>query len=93
MGLPGLKESTFKALLNANYMMACLSRHYPIPFSKPYCAHEFIVDLRPFVQTANVTALDFAKRLQVLLMSNVSIYLFRIMGFIALQCRGQLQIL
>jgi glycine dehydrogenase len=67
MGLSGLREATFKALLNANYMMTCLARHYPISFNtgSPYCAHEFIVDLGPFADSSNITALDVAKRLQV----------------------------
>lgn len=68
MGLPGLQEATFKALLNANYMMACLTPYYPtisLGEGKPVCAHEFVLDLRPFVESAGITALDVAKRLQV----------------------------
>lgn len=29
-----------------------------------FCAHEFILDVRPFKKTANIEAVDVAKRLQ-----------------------------
>jgi glycine cleavage system protein P-like pyridoxal-binding family len=32
---------------------------------KGYVAHEFIIDLRPFKASANIEAIDVAKRLQV----------------------------
>lgn len=32
--------------------------------STGYCAHEFIIDCRPFKKTANIDATDIAKRLQ-----------------------------
>lgn len=65
LGKEGLKEATEKAILNANYMRARLAPAYPILYtgSGGTCAHEFIVDLRPFKNTANVEAEDVAKRL------------------------------
>lgn len=38
------------AILNANYMAKVLEKHFPILYrgSKGQCAHEFIIDLRPF---------------------------------------------
>ncbi|KAM3567144.1 hypothetical protein VYU27_010705, partial [Nannochloropsis oceanica] len=52
MGEPGLKKATQIAILNANYMAKRLEAHYPILYrgSNGQCAHEFIIDLRPFKQ-------------------------------------------
>ena len=38
------------AILNANYMAKLLEKHYPILYrgTNGQCAHEFIIDLRPF---------------------------------------------
>ncbi len=65
LGYDGVKKSTEYAILNANYMKARLQHHYPILFSgkNGTCAHEFIVDLRPYKQTAGIEAEDVAKRL------------------------------
>jgi len=65
LGAEGLKKSTEYAILNANYMRARLSKAYKILYSgkNGTCAHEFIVDLRPFKQTAGIEAEDVAKRL------------------------------
>uniref|UniRef100_A0A8C5LSI6 Glycine cleavage system P protein n=1 Tax=Leptobrachium leishanense TaxID=445787 RepID=A0A8C5LSI6_9ANUR len=66
MGAKGLKHATEIAILNANYMAKRLEKHYKILFrgSKGYVAHEFIVDTRPFKKSANIEAVDVAKRLQ-----------------------------
>lgn len=65
-GGQGLKKATQAALLNANYMKARLEPHYPILYTndKGLCAHEFIVDVRPFKATSGIEAIDVAKRLQ-----------------------------
>ncbi|MBX9448517.1 MAG: aminomethyl-transferring glycine dehydrogenase [Taibaiella sp.] len=65
LGHQGVKQATQYAILNANYMKARLEAHYPILYSgaNGTCAHEFIVDLRPFKKTANIEAEDVAKRL------------------------------
>lgn len=65
LGAAGLKSATEYAILNANYMKAVLEKYYPILYtgSNGYCAHEFIVDLRPFKSTAGIEAEDIAKRL------------------------------
>ncbi|ULQ57332.1 aminomethyl-transferring glycine dehydrogenase [Flavihumibacter rivuli] len=65
LGSKGLKQATEYAILNANYMKARLEQSFPILYtgSQGTCAHEFIVDLRPFKQTAGVEAEDVAKRL------------------------------
>ncbi len=65
MGGRGLKEATEIAILNANYMAKRLERHYPILYrgSGGRVAHEFIIDLRHFKESAGVEAEDVAKRL------------------------------
>jgi glycine dehydrogenase len=65
LGAEGVKRSTEFAILNANYMKARLEKFYPILYTgvNGYCAHEFIVDLRPFKNTCGIEAEDVAKRL------------------------------
>lgn len=65
LGANGLKDATQYAILNANYMRARLEKHYDILYTNHngQCAHEFIVDLRPFKKSAEVEAEDVAKRL------------------------------
>ena len=65
LGAEGVKKSTEYAILNANYMKAKLEKFYPILYTGAhgFCAHEFIVDLRPFKTTAGIEAEDVAKRL------------------------------
>jgi glycine dehydrogenase len=64
LGPTGLRRATEYAILNANYMKAKLEKHFKILYSgrNNTCAHEFIVDLRPF-KTVGVEAEDVAKRL------------------------------
>ena len=66
MGGPGLTTATKITLLNANYLMSRLRPHYPILYtnSSGRCAHEFILDVRKFKETAGIEAIDIAKRLQ-----------------------------
>ncbi|MBE7171157.1 MAG: aminomethyl-transferring glycine dehydrogenase [Williamsia sp.] len=65
LGSAGMKKATEYAILNANYMKARLEKYYKVLYSGIHgtCAHEFIVDLRPFKQSAGVEAEDVAKRL------------------------------
>ncbi|MFZ9589956.1 MAG: aminomethyl-transferring glycine dehydrogenase, partial [Chitinophagaceae bacterium] len=65
LGANGIKAATEYAILNANYMRARLSEHYDILYTNHtgQCAHEFIVDLRPFKKSAEIEAEDIAKRL------------------------------
>ncbi|KAK4056761.1 glycine decarboxylase subunit P [Microbotryomycetes sp. JL221] len=66
LGGDGLKHSTKLALLNANYMMARLEKHYTVKFvnENGRCAHEFIIDLAEFENKCGLKVMDFAKRLQ-----------------------------
>jgi glycine dehydrogenase len=65
MGGKGLTEATSFAILNANYMAKLLEPHFPILYkgATGRVAHEFIVDLREFKNSAGVEAEDVAKRL------------------------------
>lgn len=65
LGNEGVKAATAYAILNANYMRARLEGAYPILYTNHngQCAHEFIVDLRPFKKSAEIEAEDVAKRL------------------------------
>ncbi|KAK5153282.1 hypothetical protein LTR04_006225 [Oleoguttula sp. CCFEE 6159] len=66
MGGLGLTHATKITLLNANYILSRLRPHYPILYTndKGRCAHEFILDVRKFKESAGVEAIDVAKRLQ-----------------------------
>jgi glycine dehydrogenase len=65
MGEAGLRQATQVAILNANYMAQRLSEHYPILYTglNGRVAHEFILDVRPFKESAGLGPDDFAKRL------------------------------
>ncbi|WP_276500590.1 aminomethyl-transferring glycine dehydrogenase [Terrimonas pollutisoli] len=65
LGNEGVKAATENAILNANYMRARLEGAYDILYTNHNgeCAHEFIVDLRPFKKSAEIEAEDVAKRL------------------------------
>ncbi|KAL8790433.1 MAG: hypothetical protein Q9213_000585 [Squamulea squamosa] len=66
MGGRGLTHATKITLLNANYILSRLKPHYPILYTNEAgrCAHEFILDVRKFKETADIEAIDVAKRLQ-----------------------------
>ncbi len=65
LGSEGVKTATEYAIINANYMKTRLEKDYDILYtgSNGTCAHEFIVDLRPFKNSAGIEAEDVAKRL------------------------------
>ena len=65
MGRDGLTKATQVAILSANYMAKRLEKYYPILYTgtSGFVAHEFILDLRPFKETAGIEAMDVAKRL------------------------------
>ena len=66
MGGMGLIHATKITLLNANYILSRLKSYYPILYtnSAGRCAHEFILDVRGFKDSAGIEAIDIAKRLQ-----------------------------
>ncbi|MFU8811715.1 MAG: aminomethyl-transferring glycine dehydrogenase [Balneolaceae bacterium] len=65
MGAEGLTRASKVAILNANYLKDRLRDHYPILYTGRggRSAHEFIVDVRGFKQSAGIEAVDIAKRL------------------------------
>ncbi|SGY21073.1 BQ5605_C016g08191 [Microbotryum silenes-dioicae] len=66
LGGDGLTHATKVALLNANYAMKRLEPYYRVKFvnEQGRCAHEFIIDLAEFDDSAGLKVMDFAKRLQ-----------------------------
>jgi glycine dehydrogenase len=65
LGSHGIRQATAYAILHANYMKSRLESYFTILYTGPNntCAHEFIVDLRPFKSQAGIEAEDVAKRL------------------------------
>ena len=65
MGTDGLAEATKVAILNANYIARRLRDHFPVLYSgaQGLVAHECILDMRPFKQSAGVEVEDIAKRI------------------------------
>lgn len=58
-------QASRRAILNANYMATRLKDSYKVLYTgdNGTCAHEFIIDLRPLKDSADVEAEDVAKRL------------------------------
>lgn len=65
LGAAGLTDASRYAILNANYLKARLETHYEVLYSLPNgrVAHELILDLRPFRESAGIDEQDVAKRL------------------------------
>jgi glycine dehydrogenase len=65
LGGKGLTEATRIAILNANYIKACLEKDYKVLYTgaNGWSAHELILDCNPFKKIANIDAIDIAKRL------------------------------
>ncbi|MGZ5190475.1 MAG: aminomethyl-transferring glycine dehydrogenase [Flavisolibacter sp.] len=65
LGKDGVRLASEYAILNANYMLSRLKGQFEILYTNHHdaCAHEFIVDLRPFKKSAEIEAVDVAKRL------------------------------
>ena len=65
MGADGLRQASCTAILNANYIAQRLGEHYPVLYTGPngMVAHECIIDVRPYKDSAGVSVDDIAKRL------------------------------
>ncbi|MCL4116166.1 UNVERIFIED_CONTAM: hypothetical protein GTU68_056011 [Idotea baltica] len=65
LGAEGLTKSTKAAIINSNYIKACLQTHYDVLYvgEKGRVAHELILDLRPFKIHFDIEVADIAKRL------------------------------
>jgi glycine dehydrogenase subunit 2 len=67
LGGDGLAEASETAVLNANYLLARLSkgragRYLPVAFDRR-CMHEFVLSGRPAKRELDIATLDLAKRL------------------------------
>ena len=65
MGGEGLTQATRVAILNANYIAKRLEGAYDVLYKGPSgrVAHECIIDVRPYEESAGITNEDVAKRL------------------------------
>ena len=65
MGPDGLRRATEVAILNANYIVACLEPQYEVLYKGETgrVAHECILDLRHLKKTIGIDVTDIAKRL------------------------------
>lgn len=65
LGGEGLTTATEMAIVNANYLKARLEDYFPILYTgnNGHVAHEMILDCNKFSKTADVEAIDIAKRL------------------------------
>ncbi|SBS34139.1 Glycine dehydrogenase (decarboxylating) [Marinomonas spartinae] len=65
MGDKGLRDATFNAILNANYIAKRLADHYPVLYTgkNGTVAHECIIDIRPIKAESGISEEDIAKRL------------------------------
>ena len=59
---PDLTAMSEAAVLNANYVLACLRDDYELPYDR-HCMHEFVLSARGLKKEHGITALDVAKRL------------------------------
>jgi glycine dehydrogenase subunit 2 len=67
LGADGLRDASEMAVLNANYLLACLRERgvahlLPVAFGE-LCMHEFVVSGAPMKREVGIRTLDLAKRL------------------------------
>jgi glycine dehydrogenase subunit 2 len=64
LGRDGMQRVSDFAVLNANYLLACLrDAGFDVTFAERRASHEFIVSLKPLARDTGVTAMDVAKAL------------------------------
>jgi len=65
LGGEGLRDATRYAILNANYMKCRLETGFQVLYTGDHgrCAHEMILDCRPFKRDGGIEVVDLAKRL------------------------------
>jgi len=61
LGEEGLKEVSYNAILNANYLMKKLKKYFSLPYKGP-CMHEFVLSGED-KEAKGIRTLDIAKRL------------------------------
>jgi glycine dehydrogenase subunit 2 len=62
LGAIGLREVSENAVLNANYLLACLRDRFEVPYGDR-CMHEFVASARGLRRENKISAMDIAKRL------------------------------
>ncbi len=60
LGREGIRESSGKAVLNANYMMHRMKEDYTVAYDTT-CMHEFVLSLEDLKKKTGVSAMDIAK--------------------------------
>ncbi len=60
LGRQGIKDAAQKAVLNANYLLACLKNDYQVAYDR-ICMHEFVLTLQGLKDETGVAAMDVAK--------------------------------
>ena len=63
LGAVGLREIGENAVINANYIRACLADHYDVAFDNQICMHEVVLSAARQKHATGVRALDISKRL------------------------------
>ncbi len=62
LGPDGLKAVSENAVLNANYLLACLKDTYDVPHGDR-CMHEFVASAKKLFREKKIRAMDIGKRL------------------------------
>ena len=62
LGKEGIPEAAKNAVLNANYMQACLKDDFDLAYNV-FCMHEFVLTLDKLHRETGISALDLAKGL------------------------------
>jgi glycine dehydrogenase subunit 2 len=62
LGAQGLREVTENAVLNANYLLACIQHAFDVPHGGR-CMHEFVASALKLKRARKISAMDIAKRL------------------------------
>ncbi len=62
LGPEGLRQVSENAVLNANYLLACVKHAYDVPYGKR-CMHEFVASAHALRKERRISAMDIAKRL------------------------------
>jgi glycine dehydrogenase subunit 2 len=62
-GGDGLRDVSDRAVLNANYLAACVREAFPLAFPDSPPMHEFVATAAPLERATGIRAMDVAKRL------------------------------
>jgi len=62
LGPDGLRQVSENAVLNANYLLACIKHAFEVPHGDR-CMHEFVASARQLKRERKISAMDIGKRL------------------------------